>query len=147
MKKLNQRLRKLREKNHYTQKQVANATDISFDAYRGYEYQDVEPNIEYLIKIAEFYDVSVEYILGIQEDSGVSKYFDKGNNTPFPIRLRELRKKARLTQQQMATLINKNMRTYRRYEKGENFPSIEILITLADIFHVTIDDLIGRKAL
>lgn len=147
MSKLNQRLRKLREKNHYTQKQVANATDISFDAYRGYEYQDVEPNIEGLIRIAEFYDVSIEYLIGIQEDCNVSQHFDKGNNIPFPVRLKELRKESHMTQQQIATLINKSMKTYRRYEKGVNFPSIEILITLAEIFHVTLDDLIGRNIL
>lgn len=58
--------------------------------------------------------------------------------------LLRLRKENNLTQSEVAKIINVAQRTYAHYEKGQNEPSIETLIRLADLYKVPIDVLVGR---
>jgi transcriptional regulator with XRE-family HTH domain len=59
-------------------------------------------------------------------------------------RLKERRKELKLTQQDIANMINKTRETYCRYELGTLNPDIETLAKIADIFKVSVDYLIGR---
>lgn len=58
------RLIYLRTDNYYTQKQVAEALGISQQTYAGYETGKHQPDLETLIKIADLYKVSLDYIAG-----------------------------------------------------------------------------------
>lgn len=136
----------LRNEKKYTQKQVMDIIGLEIGAYQGYEYQKAEPSIENLLAFSKLYDVSIEYLLSISEIREEYQ-FAKENITPFPERLKELRKENRMTQQQTATLIGKSMKTYRRYENGKNEPSLETLVELATLFHVSVDYLCGRNFL
>jgi len=69
---------------------------------------------------------------------------EKGNKTNLlPERLKLLRHERGLTQQKLADELGLNSVTYLRYEKGQRQPSIELLITLATYFDVTLDYLVG----
>ncbi|HPG91857.1 MAG TPA: helix-turn-helix transcriptional regulator [Clostridia bacterium] len=61
------RLRELRIQSGYTQKQLAEILGIRQQSYVRYEYGTSEPSLENLRKLAEFYSVSSDYILGISE--------------------------------------------------------------------------------
>ena len=63
----------------------------------------------------------------------------------FPTRLKELRIKKQVPQQQLADLLGISTRALRFYEDGSREPKIEGLIKLADFFSVTLDYLVGRK--
>ena len=63
----------------------------------------------------------------------------------FPTRLKELRIKKQVPQQQLADLLGISTRALRFYEDGSREPTIEGLIKLADFFSVTLDYLVGRK--
>lgn len=58
------------------------------------------------------------------------------------MKLYELRKDRKLTQEDVAKTINSAANTYANYEKGNTEPNIETLIKLADFFHVSVDELI-----
>ena len=58
--------------------------------------------------------------------------------------LQQLRKAARLTQDQIAEVLNVQKRTYGSWERGERQPDFEILCKIADYFNVTTDYLLGR---
>ena len=60
-------------------------------------------------------------------------------------RLRELRNERGLSQDRLANEMLINIKTFRRYEVGENDPRVAILIDLADYFEVSIDYLAGRS--
>ena len=60
------------------------------------------------------------------------------------LRLKELRKKSRLTQQQLSNMLGVQRPTYSRYENNERQPDNETLKKLADIFDVSVDYLLGR---
>lgn len=67
------------------------------------------------------------------------------NTSPaeFKSRLRQLRNEARLTQAQLAKELNYGYTAIANYESGRNQPSIEGLIKLSQVFHVSVDYLLG----
>jgi len=65
--------------------------------------------------------------------------------TIFATRLRQLRKANNVTQAQLAEAIGITDRACRRYESGENEPTLSILKAIADFFDVDMDFLAGRK--
>ena len=62
---LGHRLRALREKRNITQDRVARALDITRPAYTQYESGTRNPDPDMLKKLAELFDVSVDYLLGV----------------------------------------------------------------------------------
>lgn len=58
------RLKELREKMQITQTEVARITEIPVRNYNHYENNMTEPDIETLIKLANFYRTSVDYLIG-----------------------------------------------------------------------------------
>lgn len=59
-------------------------------------------------------------------------------------RLRELRAKRGLTQDQVARRLAVHESAISRWESGSRFPTGEDLVALADLFEVSTDDLLGR---
>lgn len=57
-------IRNLREDNDKTQKELANYLNITQTNYSKYELGKVNIPIEVFIKLADYYDVSVDYLLG-----------------------------------------------------------------------------------
>ena len=53
-----------------------------------------------------------------------------------------LRKKNNLTQEQVAEKINVSRQAIAKWEKGESVPDMENCIALADLFEVSLDDLV-----
>lgn len=68
----------------------------------------------------------------------------KGKNLPIP-NLKALRQENNATQADFAALLGCDVKTYRKYEKGAEYPKLECLIDLSDRYHVSIDFLLGRS--
>ena len=60
-------------------------------------------------------------------------------------RLKELRKKKKISQLKLAMDLNMNQNTVSRYENLERQADYETLIKFADYFGVTLDYLLGRS--
>ncbi|MGN0519521.1 MAG: helix-turn-helix domain-containing protein [Candidatus Fimenecus sp.] len=60
-------IRSLREDNDYKQKEIAAVLNVSQNTYSQYENGVIELTAETLIKLADFYGVSVDYLLGRSE--------------------------------------------------------------------------------
>lgn len=65
---LNKRLRGVRAELRYSQKYVAEQLYISQQAYAKYETGASTPNPEMLLKIAELFNVSVDYLVGATDE-------------------------------------------------------------------------------
>lgn len=61
---LSERLKQCRKEKGLTQQQVAIYCDITEKAYQNYELMTREPKLEILVKIADFYEVSLDYLVG-----------------------------------------------------------------------------------
>ena len=65
---LQKRLKKCREKTGLPQIKVAIYCDITERAYQNYELGIREPKVSILARIAQFYDVSIDYLVGLTDD-------------------------------------------------------------------------------
>lgn len=65
--KLGQRLKELREEKGYTQKQFGEFLGINAVTYLHYEKGQRQPPLELLADIANFYGVTVGYLLGLED--------------------------------------------------------------------------------
>lgn len=61
------RIRDLREDKDITQKQMASILHCSQQVYSNYELGQRDVPTEILIQLAQFHEVSVDYILGISD--------------------------------------------------------------------------------
>lgn len=64
MRKFHERLKELRNEKSFTQKTVANALGISITCYAGYEQGYREPDLKTLVRLADYFDVTTDYLLG-----------------------------------------------------------------------------------
>lgn len=58
-------------------------------------------------------------------------------------RLKELRKKRGLTQEQLGNQIHKSKAAIGSYEQGIQTPPSDVLISLAKLYHISLDVLVG----
>ena len=61
--------------------------------------------------------------------------------------LRELRRKAGLSQQQLAEILGPSQRSINKYENHAVEPDIETLIAMAKLFNTSVDYLIGNTCI
>ncbi len=75
----------------------------------------------------------------------VHTIINTGDKIMIKTKLRELRIKKGVSQQDMADYLNVKRPTYTRYESGTNEPDLKAVILLADYFGVTVDYLLDRE--
>ncbi|WP_158738660.1 helix-turn-helix domain-containing protein [Alteribacillus sp. YIM 98480] len=76
-----ERARNLRDKKGKTQEDVANAVGLSRARYSHYENGRVEPDIETIRKLADYYECTTDYLMGLSdipsnEDTSVREEFN-----------------------------------------------------------------------
>lgn len=62
--KFNEYLKRHRETNGYTQKQMAELIGIAPRSYQRYESGEREPDIKTLVQIADFFKISLDSLIG-----------------------------------------------------------------------------------
>ena len=67
------RIYELREDNDLKQREIAKILNCSQRVYSNYERGDLDIPTEILIKLAKYYDVSTDYILGISDKMDANK--------------------------------------------------------------------------
>ena len=71
---LKQKLRELRTKKKLTQKELSEKLGLSKNAVCEYEKGRAEPSIETLIKLSRIFEVSLDYLVGLEDKSETSAY-------------------------------------------------------------------------
>lgn len=74
------RLKELRKNRKLKQKDIAFALGISISCYGGYEQGYREPDLDTLRKLCLFFDVSSDYLLGLEDYTG-GKIVNSFNNS------------------------------------------------------------------
>lgn len=100
------------------------------------------PKPHILIRIADYFDTSMEYLLGRTNND----LFIKAEDSAISVhdRIDELRNSQGLTYYELGkkTLIDRNY--FSDWKTKKYLPSLDYLIALADFFKVSIDYLLGR---
>ncbi len=132
---LGERLKLLRESCGILQKELANQLGLSQQTISFYESGRKEPCYETLKNIASYFNVTTDFLLGIEKDDEETK--------KFACRLKELRNKKEMTQQELATKLNLGRTAIANYETGRTSPDIKTLRKMAIIFETSTDYLLG----
>lgn len=70
---LSAQFKKIRKEKNLTQKQVAVGVGISEQAYQRYEYGRIVPSALMLIALADYFDVSLDYLVGRSDKPEVNR--------------------------------------------------------------------------
>lgn len=57
-------IKNLRRHNGWTQKYIADELGVKYQTYQKYEMGKAKPSFENLIKLADLFDVSMDYLIG-----------------------------------------------------------------------------------
>ncbi len=66
---LNEKIKELRKSLGISQTQLAASLGVSKQCVSNWENDNIQPSIEMLIKISEFFKVSTDYLLGLKNDN------------------------------------------------------------------------------
>ena len=61
---IGERLKQLRKEKNVTQKAMATAVGVTEASYQRFEYGTVRPGLPKLIVLADYFDVSLDYLVG-----------------------------------------------------------------------------------
>lgn len=64
MTEFSQRLKEIRKSSGKKQREVAESLDVKLRTYQGYEMKETEPSIKKLIALADYFDVTLDYLMG-----------------------------------------------------------------------------------
>ncbi len=74
------RLKDLREERKLNMRQAAKALEIPYTTYISYEKGEREPNSEMLINLADFFNCSIDYLIGRSNERIDEVVLDKANS-------------------------------------------------------------------
>ena len=80
---MKEQLQKLRKMRNLTQEEMADILEVSLSSYQKYERDAIMPSYDTLIKLADFYGVTTDYLLGrnTEDQSAVEKLAGEFNMT------------------------------------------------------------------
>lgn len=134
-----QKLKELRIERGIQQKDLAAVLGIGANTLSQYENGKREPDNETLVRLADYFGVSVDYLLDHATEAESSSH-----NIVNMERLIELRKQQNLTQQDMARILGISRQAYSNYELGNREADYTTLKKLSNYFNVTVDYLLGE---
>ena len=129
------KLRELREEKRLSLRQVASDLNISFSNLASIERGEVKLHEETAKTFANYYGVSIDYLLGFNEETRKILIGDK---------IKKLREDAHVSQIELSQKINVGNKTLSDYERNISQPSLQTLLDIANFFNVSVDYLLGR---
>lgn len=139
-----ERLKALRKEAGLTQKDMARNFGTSQPSYQQWESGKRTPNSDNLEKLANFFNVSTDYLIGLSDTKTTAQAIEIPNTSTFAQRLKALRKEAGLTQKEIAEQLGIKQPTYAQWENGRVKPKAETLEKFSNFFNVSTDYLLGH---
>ena len=132
---LNTNLSFLRETRALTQQEIAKEVCFSQKVVSAYERGVREPSLKNLIKIAEYFSVSIDDLL--LKDL-------RPQGSMLARNLKYLRNREHFSQGDMARLLKISKADMGKYESGAAELSNQGLINVSEFFGITVDDLLKK---
>lgn len=77
---LGNKIKELRRQKKLTQAQLAEKLNVTRSAVALWEIDNTDPDLENVIAIADFFDITTDYLLGVTDDAGRKTYGKTFNN-------------------------------------------------------------------
>lgn len=162
------RLKQLRTRKKLTQSELGKQINVTKVSISGYENGNRTPDTDTLERLADFFGVSTDYLLGrsnmaeIGMDTNLNKAYIPYSSSDHSLfqkmsrvyrnpmitisqRLKELRNEAQLTQADVAKYLNISESAYGYYEQGRNEISISKIKLLAEKYNVSVAYILGES--
>ena len=138
------RLKELRLEKKLTQQEIADIFKMARQTYNHYEVQENIIPIKHINKIVNFYDVSIDYLLGLTDKRKYPNPNKEINAITSGERLKDFRKSKNLTQVELAQTLNTFHTVIVDYEKGKNFIATPFLYTICKTYNISADYLLAK---
>lgn len=142
------KLSELRKSKGYNMKQTAAKLGIPYTTYVSYERGDREPDSERLIQLSDFFDCSIDCLIGRSTERGEPIQMDAETNRAIEIgkRIHDRRIELHRTQEEIGAAVGMNKSTVQRYETGQvRRIKLPVLEALADYLGVSAGWLAGKN--
>lgn len=145
------RLKTLRNEKGITQQELADAINISRSTIAGYEIENKQPSYEVIGKLANFFSVSTDYLLGRDEATQQSKgeknyfffFFDTHLSDVFKLRFKTSLEDKGMNIRDFSEISEIDLKICEDYLEGAREPSLEDLIQMSHTLEVSTDYLLG----
>ena len=137
-------IKKLREEQNKTQQEIASILGIARQTYNHYEIQDSIIPLKHLNNLANYYNVSIDYIFELTKQRKYSNFKKEINIDLSKERLKAFRKEQKLTQVKLANILNTFHTVIVDYEHGKNLIATPFLYTICKKYNISADYLLGK---
>ena len=139
-----ERLRDVRTYYDYSQRELADMLGVTRTVYTDWElYRKVIP-LKYLNKLANFYKVNIDYLLGLTDITTKVNLVDLDINI-ISSNLFNLRTELNLTTREFANILHISNSSVTRYEKAKILISTSACYSIARNYNISIDYILGRS--
>lgn len=148
-----ERLKELRESKKISMYTLAKQLGVSDAAICKWENAVTEPKASNIKNLSEFFEVSSDFLLGLEDELGIKKYSVPPAHTPdiitsegstiFSQKLKELRTRDDISQAKFAREVGFSQSAIASWENETREPGINALIKIAQYFNTSVDYLIG----
>ena len=134
------RIRQLREAKGMQQKDLSVDLKVSQPTISDWESGRKTPSAKSVAKLADYFGVSIDYLLG--RDTDFQSSIQKNGNIA---KLKILREQSGETQAELANVLGITRAAYTNIENGKREPDYDTIKKLANHFSVTTDYLLGNE--
>ena len=140
-----ERLKELRSYEGYTQKDIAKLLNVKRATYAGWECgKDIIP-LRQVYKIANAYQVNIDYILGLTNKEERIHIKDNIDIKKVSDSLKKFRKEHNITQKEIAKVLKTSQANIHKYETGKCLITTIYAIEFSKNYNYSLDVLLGRK--
>ena len=138
------RIKDLRIDRNISQKEISEYLGINQSTYSKFELNKVVIPIELLNKLANYYQVSLDYLLKITNNSKINIVNPNLDKKVVGENLKKIRKDNKLYQETLAQEIGTSHSLISEYESGKKLVSLTYGYAICKRYHVSLDYLYGK---
>ena len=138
------RIKELRLEHNLSQKDIAEILGIDQSTYSKFELGKNNFTIISLNKLANYYDVSLDYILKISNKKRYKIENLEIDKKTVGMRLKEIRKDKHLYQETLALGIGTSHSLISEYENGKKLISLQYAYAICKKYNISMDYLYGK---
>lgn len=133
---IGKRIKELRNIRNLNQHQVAQELQVSRQMYSSYESGKREPDLQTVVKIANYFGISLDELLNLDDYTEEEKKTVGG-------RIKQARIAKGLKQSELAEMLELAASTVALYEQNRREPNLKTIVKLAKILDLSLNYLLG----